>query len=94
MIPLSDMNYLLTHRGSFGDRANKEQFYHVEPLDNMDNSVSFIIIYADIFSHHYNAMKTCYNIYIFQPFAERRMQWTLVLYLKKEDIYIFMAFVA
>ncbi len=88
MLPLSDMNSLLTHRGSFGDRANKEQFYHVEPLDNLDNSVSTACRYLAI------TLKTCCNIYIFQPFAEQ-MQRRLVLYLKKEkDIYIFTQFAA
>ena len=33
---------MLFHRGSFGNLSDKEQYYHLEPLNPVDNSVSFL----------------------------------------------------
>ncbi len=37
------MLWFLVYRGSFGDRGNKEKFYHIEPLNYDDHSVSFLV---------------------------------------------------
>ena len=31
----------IVHRGSFGDLSNKQQYFHIEPIERHSNSVSF-----------------------------------------------------
>lgn len=53
----------IAYRGSFGDLANKELYYHMEPLDLQDKSVSDIDMY-------YNEIMQCVFLVLF-PYQEK-----------------------